>query len=130
MTPVCGLQCSVSCGVGQAQRQVVCTSLDGSPASPDELCAHIDRPTDVVQCTMPDCPEPPPPVVCCITFTAHIPARFQYSNCSIILFQHTKSSSLQNATDFSKNSIIPMHTTLQIAWVDGEWSEVSTDNFF
>jgi hypothetical protein len=46
------------------------------------------------------------------------------------VLQHSKSSSLQNASsDFSKNTIIPMHTTLQTAWVDGEWSEVSTLNF-
>jgi len=41
------------------------------------------------------------------------------------LLQTSKPKSLDNSSDLMiKNTIVPAHTPLQIAWVDGEWSEV------
>ncbi|XP_065348450.1 A disintegrin and metalloproteinase with thrombospondin motifs 9 isoform X3 [Cloeon dipterum] len=89
--------CSVSCGVGVAQRQVVCVT-EGGAAANDEFCDHLEKPNNAVSCTMPDCPSP----------------------------TTTKLRSMQNSSDLMiKNAIVPAQTTLQIAWVDGEWSECS-----
>uniref|UniRef100_A0AAY3ZTB5 ADAM metallopeptidase with thrombospondin type 1 motif, 14 n=1 Tax=Denticeps clupeoides TaxID=299321 RepID=A0AAY3ZTB5_9TELE len=47
-------QCSVSCGEGIQQRQVVCRSTDNSSGS----CAG-DKPDPVLICTLPPCPDEP-----------------------------------------------------------------------
>lgn len=49
------LQCSVSCGGGQQQREVNCVSERDLAVMPNSLCEKISKPETLRKCNMQEC---------------------------------------------------------------------------
>lgn len=49
------LQCSVSCGGGQKQREVNCLSEQDMAVMPNSLCEKISKPETLRKCNMQEC---------------------------------------------------------------------------
>lgn len=52
---VCVLQCSVSCGGGQQQREVNCVSEEDLAVMPNSLCEKIPEPETLRKCNTQGC---------------------------------------------------------------------------
>ena len=48
-------QCSVTCGVGQQQREVYCASEQDLAVMPNSLCEKISKPETLRKCNMQEC---------------------------------------------------------------------------
>ncbi|XP_059469110.1 A disintegrin and metalloproteinase with thrombospondin motifs 9-like isoform X2 [Neocloeon triangulifer] len=94
-------KCSAKCGSGYQRRSVWC-ELDGFKVN-TEQCPGAE-PSSQRECVQPACGywKTGPSSVTTVKFKSH------------------------NSSDLmAKNVIVPAHSPLQIAWVDGEWSECS-----
>ena len=50
------LQCSVSCGEGQQNREILCKATYSRATLPFSECDLPSRPVETMSCTMPGCP--------------------------------------------------------------------------
>lgn len=54
LLPVC-LQCSVSCGGGQQQREITCVRAEDRALMPNNVCETKSKPDTLRKCNLHDC---------------------------------------------------------------------------